>query len=119
MKTRLMIALALAGATSGAWASSASLIYKTLPALSAGDRTSAGLNACTKFFDDKGTPAGKWFRAIDDPAECVSGVYPLGARDYRDDIRLDVEYGPDTEPPVPLDRNGLGVLVVYDPRDQL
>ena len=84
-----------------------------------GDRTSAGLNACTKFFDDKGTPAGKWFRAIDDPTECVSGVYPLGARDYRDDIRLDVEYGPDTEPPVPLDRNGLGVLVVYDPRDQL
>jgi hypothetical protein len=39
MKTRLMIALALAGATSGAWASSASLIDKTLPAVSAGDRS--------------------------------------------------------------------------------
>ena len=43
MKTRLMIALALAGASSGVWASSALLIDKTLPALSAGDRTSSGV----------------------------------------------------------------------------
>lgn len=43
MKTRLMIALALAGASSGAWASSALLIEKPLPAVSAGDRTSGGV----------------------------------------------------------------------------
>jgi len=43
MKTRLMIALALAGASSGAWAASALLIDKTLPAVSAGDRISGGV----------------------------------------------------------------------------
>lgn len=43
MKTRLMIALALAGASSGVWASSALLIEKPLPAVSAGDRTSGGV----------------------------------------------------------------------------
>lgn len=67
-------------------------------------RGSAGLNACTRFSD-------KWLRAIDDPAG--PGVYPLGAVDPLGDYQIEREDG------YPLDRNGLGVVVVYDPRDQL
>lgn len=71
-----------------------------------GDRTDAGLNTCTKFSD-------KWLRAIDDPAG--PGVYPLGA------LGTNGRPTPDDADPEnqPVDGNPLGVLVVYDPRDQL
>ncbi|AKI28715.1 hypothetical protein GTE6_73 [Gordonia phage GTE6] len=71
-----------------------------------GDRTDAGLNTCTRFSD-------KWLRAIDDPAG--DGVFPLGSIDAagRPDLNDDDETGK------PVDGNPLGVLVVYDPRDQL
>ena len=71
-----------------------------------GDRTDAGLNTCTRFSD-------KWLRAIDDPAG--DGVFPLGAIDAAG--RPDLHDDDDTRTPV--DGNPLGVLVVYDPRDQL
>ncbi|QPO17064.1 hypothetical protein SEA_DEXDERT_68 [Gordonia phage Dexdert] len=71
-----------------------------------GDRTDAGLNTCTKFSD-------KWLRAIDDPAG--DGVFPLGAIDAAG--LPDLHDDDDTRTPV--DGNPLGVLVVYDPRDQL
>lgn len=71
-----------------------------------GDRTDAGLNTCTKF-------SYKWLRAIDDPAG--DGVFPLGALNAAG--RPDLHDDDDTRTPV--DGNPLGVLVVYDPRDQL
>lgn len=71
MKTRLMIALALAGASSGVWASSALLIEKPLPAVSAGDRTSGGVVSAP-------LPAGQFerepvqFAWALDPSDAVS-----------------------------------------------
>ena len=71
-----------------------------------GNRTDAGLSTCTKFSD-------KWLRAIDDPAG--PGVYPLGV------LGANGRPTPDDADPEnqPVDGNPLGVLVVYDPRDQL
>lgn len=71
-----------------------------------GDRTDAGLNACTRFSD-------RWLRAIDGPTD--AGVFPLGALSI--DGRADIH--DDDETRQGLDRNPLGVLVVYDPRDHL
>ena len=71
MKTRLMIALALAGASSGVWASSALLIEKPLPVVSAGDRTSGGVVSAP-------LPAGQFerepvqFAWALDPSDAVS-----------------------------------------------
>ena len=45
MKTRLMIALALAGASSGAWAATAGVFEKTLPVPAVADRIADGVVA--------------------------------------------------------------------------
>lgn len=71
-----------------------------------GDRGEAGLNTCTRFSD-------KWLRAIDDPAG--PGVQPLGSinLDGHHDVHDDDQTGHH------VINNPLGVIVVYDPRDQL
>lgn len=75
MKSRLMIALALAGASSGAWAASSSLIGKNLPVAAVADRTVASVVAAP-------LPPGQFERApvqfawALDPGQDVAAAAP-------------------------------------------